>query len=195
MTQTLWAAWTAWAEAIGRGDAAMVRDQGLRLAAAAARAGQGAIAQRIQAVLDQLDPPRIPPTPTVSVRPPGSWRWTPVPRLYIAGPMTGYPDYNYPAFFAAATALTAVGYAVVNPAETGVQDEWTWSDYLRVGLQRLCREATGVALLPGWRHSRGARLEAVVAHRLGLPVHRLATWLATDPQALRRHDVLGREAE
>lgn len=38
-------------------------------------------------------------------------------RLYLAGPMTGLPDFNYPAFHAAAAAWRAAGWTVANPAE------------------------------------------------------------------------------
>lgn len=38
-------------------------------------------------------------------------------RLYIAGPMSGLPQFNFPAFYAAAEALRAQGYDVVSPAE------------------------------------------------------------------------------
>jgi len=39
-----------------------------------------------------------------------------VTTIYIAGPMSGLPEFNYPAFFAAAEQLTAAGYDVLNPA-------------------------------------------------------------------------------
>ena len=35
-------------------------------------------------------------------------------RIYIAGPMTGYPELNFPAFHAAANSLRAQGYDAVN---------------------------------------------------------------------------------
>lgn len=38
-------------------------------------------------------------------------------RVYIAGPMTGLPDFNFPAFHAAAAAWRAAGWEVFNPAE------------------------------------------------------------------------------
>ncbi|WP_149528154.1 DUF4406 domain-containing protein, partial [Escherichia coli] len=37
-------------------------------------------------------------------------------KIYIAGPMTGYPDYNRAAFNAKASALMAEGHIVLNPA-------------------------------------------------------------------------------
>ena len=38
-------------------------------------------------------------------------------RIYIAGPMTGIPEHNYPAFHAAVAKLRAEGYAVTSPAD------------------------------------------------------------------------------
>ena len=35
-------------------------------------------------------------------------------RIYIAGPMTGLPDFNYPAFNAAAARMRALGFEVEN---------------------------------------------------------------------------------
>lgn len=100
-----------------------------------------------------------------------------LPRLYIAGPMTGYDDFNYPAFFAAADQLRAIGYPVINPADIGVHPDWTREDYLRVSLKRLIDAAQGVALLPLWERSGGARLEAQTAVQLRLPVRPLVVWL------------------
>ena len=45
-------------------------------------------------------------------------------RVYIAGPMTGLPDFNYPAFNAAAAKLRALGLEVLNPAENPPPPLW-----------------------------------------------------------------------
>ncbi|AEJ40901.1 hypothetical protein TPY_2741 [Sulfobacillus acidophilus TPY] len=122
----------------------------------------------------ELDP--LPPdVPRLSV---GPRRVPPLAmRIYIAGPMSGYPDYNFPAFFDAAVRLRAAGYDPINPADTGIHEGWTWSDYLRVAVGRLVREAQGAALLPGWESSRGAELEAHVARTLDMPVKPLEAWI------------------
>ncbi len=39
------------------------------------------------------------------------------PTIYIAGPMRGFKDYNYPAFDRQQTVLEKQGWRVINPAE------------------------------------------------------------------------------
>lgn len=101
-------------------------------------------------------------------------------KLYIAGPMTGIPDSNYPAFRKAEADLKAAGYDVLCPVDaeqhndTGKPQTWDW--YMRHAL-RMVLDADGVALLPEWRQSRGARLEREVAQSLGLSVFTLGYWL------------------
>ena len=91
-------------------------------------------------------------------------------KLYIAGPMTGLPDYNFPAFYAAAAHLRGMGHEVVNPAELPAPDDPTWEKYLR-GALRAMLTCEAVVLLPGWVKSNGARLERMVADRLRMPVY------------------------
>ncbi len=87
--------------------------------------------------------------------------------LYIAGPMSGIPDFNYPAFRAEAERLRALGFEVENPADNPEQKDW--ASYLRVALVQML-SCDLVALLPGWQQSRGACLEVHVAKALGMPV-------------------------
>ena len=88
-------------------------------------------------------------------------------RLYLAGPMTGFEDFNFPAFNKMAAELRARGYVVENPAEHGVVDGADWADYMAYDLTRLglCGQ---VAVLPGWENSKGARLEVHIARELGM---------------------------
>mgnify|MGYP000078277595 CR=1 FL=1 len=89
--------------------------------------------------------------------------------LYLSGPMSGIPDFNFPAFQAAAAHLRAQGYTVINPAEFGEGDGLAWSDYLRKDIRALMDCAT-IVLLPGWGASKGARLEEHIARELGMAV-------------------------
>jgi hypothetical protein len=89
---------------------------------------------------------------------------------YIAGPMTGHPNFNYPAFAYVATALRGKGVDVRSPHEVdagGVERPWEW--YMRRTLQMML-DCDEVVLLPGWQESRGARLERDVAQQLGMQV-------------------------
>jgi hypothetical protein len=93
---------------------------------------------------------------------------------YIAGPMTGLPDYNYPAFNAAAAKLRAEGVDVRNPAELNDLDEvhadpkpWDW--YVRRAIRALL-DCDEILLLPGWEQSKGAQLERHIAEALGMKV-------------------------
>ena len=109
--------------------------------------------------------------------------------LYVAGPMSGIPQFNYPAFMSAADALREKGYDVRNPAEmddpatqkaalastdghfgSGVVNGETWGDFLARDVKLVADEIDGVCLLPGWVESRGARLEAFVALSVQKPV-------------------------
>lgn len=94
-------------------------------------------------------------------------------KLYVAGPMSGLPEYNYPAFHAAAARLRTAGYEVENPAENPAED--TWVDYMRASLRQVS-VVDGVAVLDGWQLSRGATLEVHIAHALHLPVLPVAAW-------------------
>lgn len=93
-------------------------------------------------------------------------------RIYLSGPMTGLPEYNFPAFFAEAERLRGLGFDVVNPAEIN-PDGGTWEECMRrdVALLVTCDH---VATLPGWDKSQGAQLEVYIADRLGIrdsPAH------------------------
>ena len=91
-------------------------------------------------------------------------------RIYLAGPMTGHPEHNFPAFHEAAKRLTEAGWQVINPADNfGGRTDLPRSSYLRADIALLI-QCEAVAMLPGWEHSRGARLEYLLAHELGMCV-------------------------
>lgn len=96
-------------------------------------------------------------------------------KVYISGPMTGYPDFNHPAFEQAAQDLLAAGHEPLSPTAPPVVPGQPWADYMRADLRDLL-DADGVALLNGWEASKGARLEVHVAHELGLRVLPIIRW-------------------
>lgn len=98
-------------------------------------------------------------------------------RIYLAGPMSGFPQMNFPAFYAAAKKLREIGYDVVSPAElddtydagialssldgTPNHPTKTWGDFLARDVKLIADGGIqGIIFLPGWEASRGARLEA-----------------------------------
>lgn len=88
--------------------------------------------------------------------------------------MSGLPDFNYPAFYAAAAKLRAMGYAVENPAENPEPPAGPdqWREFMRMGITQLVR-CDAIVMLPGWEYSRGAKIEHALAGSLGLPRHLL----------------------
>jgi hypothetical protein len=90
-------------------------------------------------------------------------------RVYIAGPMTGIQDLNYPEFNQVAHALRDLGYHVENPAENTPPACGSWEGYMRLAVAQLvtCDE---IHMLRGWKQSRGALVEHQLAVDLGLLV-------------------------
>ncbi|MFU2878316.1 DUF4406 domain-containing protein [Pseudomonas aeruginosa] len=71
-----------------------------------------------------------------------------IQRIYLAGPMTGLPEHNFPAFHAEAARLRQFGYHVENPAEINPEGG-SWSDCMRRDIPQLLT-CDSLALLPGW---------------------------------------------
>lgn len=92
---------------------------------------------------------------------------------YLSGPMTGIKDLNVPLFNKITKQLRQKGYLVINPAELDGDSKsgMTWESCLRRDIACIVKDCDAVALLPGWKKSRGATLEVAVARGLGLPVH------------------------
>lgn len=108
-------------------------------------------------------------------------------KLYLAGPMSGLPEYNYPAFNAADEALTSLGFEVLNPVDAeilnptpGVHQNWDW--YMRQAIIMVA-QADAIAFLPGWQGSRGARLEHRIGTDLKMPMRSVENWLS-NPQGI-----------
>jgi len=103
-------------------------------------------------------------------------------RLYLCGPMTGLPDYNYPAFARAAGLLRGYGYSLFSPAENGLPAHAPWVVHMRRDIPELL-QCAGVATLPGVESSRGAQLELRIATDLHMTVATVDEWL----ESARRH--------
>jgi hypothetical protein len=112
-------------------------------------------------------------------------------KCYLAGPMRGIKEFNFPAFHAAAAKLRAEGHEVFSPAENDIErygtdiskgnvtgDEsiatqkygFSLRESLGIDLAWICAEADAIALLPGWQDSKGATAEHATAVALGLEV-------------------------
>lgn len=115
-------------------------------------------------------------------------------RIYIAGPMTGKKDHNFPAFEAAAKRLRDDGHFVINPAELSVMfgkpetveasfkayydeaaqsapDGWyiIAKSVMDADLAAL-RSCHAIYALRGWEQSRGAKKELAEAIAHGLEI-------------------------
>lgn len=110
-------------------------------------------------------------------------------KIYLAGPMRNFPDFNFPAFHRAADKLRAQGHIVFSPAEmdeknhgkgftSGLKGDhkelvsvgFSLRKALGADLAWICEEADTVALLPDWEMSKGARAEKATAEALGLEI-------------------------
>lgn len=117
-------------------------------------------------------------------------------KVYLAGPMRGIPEFNFPAFHSAAAKLRSEGHFVFSPAEKDNErhgtdiskgnangDEevaakehgFSLREALGVDLGWICAEAEAIALLPGWQNSKGATAELATARALGLEVIEIAS--------------------
>lgn len=90
-------------------------------------------------------------------------------KIYIAGPMTGMPDLNFPAFHGEACWLRAMGNEVVNPAEINADSSAKWEDCMRADIAQLVT-CGRIHMLSGWEKSRGATLEHHIAVSLGMEI-------------------------
>jgi nucleoside 2-deoxyribosyltransferase len=103
-------------------------------------------------------------------------------RVYLAGPMRGYPDYNYPAFHKAAEWLRSEGFIVWSPAEheppkpTHADPAWAETLWMRSIIREDLDALMGcdtIALLPNWEKSIGASVEWAVAYWAKLNMYEL----------------------
>jgi Domain of unknown function (DUF4406) len=120
-------------------------------------------------------------------------------KVYISGPMTGFPKFNVPAFEAATAELRAKGYEVVSPVEMdgddGISDHVnastdgniaalvaktgvTYGDMLSRDVKVIFDNGIqGIFVLPGWEKSKGAKMEVFVGLLKGIPILEVGTEL------------------
>lgn len=106
-------------------------------------------------------------------------------KLYVSGPMSGKPRFNFDAFEAATADLRKRGFEVISPAEMDVEagiepgDAETdqteqpaqYADFLTRDIHVIAEDGVeGIAVLPGWHLSGGARTEVMFALALRLPI-------------------------
>lgn len=90
-------------------------------------------------------------------------------RIYVAGPMTGIPDLNFPLFHSVTANLRALGHVVINPAEINADPAAGWNECMRADIAHLVT-CDAICMLPGWQSSKGATLEHHIASALSMQV-------------------------
>ncbi|EMZ83005.1 DUF4406 domain-containing protein [Escherichia coli] len=85
-------------------------------------------------------------------------------KVYVAGPMTGYENFNREAFHKAEEELKREGHTVLNPAV--LPDGLTQSHYMDICMAMI-RSVEAVYMLRNWYQSAGARAELALAEKLG----------------------------
>lgn len=105
--------------------------------------------------------------------------------IYVAGPMQGIPEFNFPLFNAVTKVLRAAGHTVFNPAEKDIERldgvdlskgnatgniaeanklGFSLRHALAEDTQFIALKADSILMLPGWEKSNGAQAE----HRLAV---------------------------
>lgn len=119
-------------------------------------------------------------------------------RVYIAGPMTGLPDWNFPAFDAAAAAWREAGWEVINPADAFDREtNRPYVEYVEKDIDDL-KTCDAIAVLPGWdgSNARGSVWEKVVSQRVfRIPVYDALAPVAIEHVAPKKQESALQEAQ
>ena len=94
-------------------------------------------------------------------------------KIYLSGPMSGYPEKNYPLFRQVAGCLEGDSHDVLDPSRN--PDGKTRAQYMAMDVE-MVMATNAVVCLPGWELSQGASLEVFLAYELCIPVY---AWLPT----------------
>jgi hypothetical protein len=95
-------------------------------------------------------------------------------KLYICGRITGDADYQAK-FLDAENKLYEAGFRPVNPAAR-VPADTDWNQAMREAIS-LMLQCDGVALLPDWKESRGAKIEVRLSIDLDITFMSVDRWL------------------
>jgi hypothetical protein len=93
---------------------------------------------------------------------------------YLSGPMTGYPEHNFPLFRDVTKRLRADGLRVISPHEVNEEGapELPYEEYIKRDI-KVMLECNSIIMLPGWYRSKGARIEFDLAMDLNFFIYRL----------------------
>ena len=94
-------------------------------------------------------------------------------KIYICGKVTGDPNYHEK-FLDEENRLFWHDHEPVNPTAFISANE-PWSKAMRIALRAMLL-CDGVSLLPDWKKSRGAKIEARLARELGMDVRENKKW-------------------
>lgn len=116
--------------------------------------------------------------------------------VYLAGPMRGLPEFNFPAFDKARDLLVSKGYNVISPADIDRAGSPTANDPSKEDVKDQTKYATrdfyalrflahhkqegwgdgSIVMLEGWQKSTGASAELGIAKWLGLSIRYIEGW-------------------
>lgn len=101
--------------------------------------------------------------------------------VYLAGPMRGVADFNFPVFDKTRDCLTEMGWNVISPADMDRADPDDVEDQAKFAARdtkAIIEKCGAIALLPGWERSEGATAEFFLARWLGLKI--ISIWTDED---------------
>lgn len=130
--------------------------------------------------------------------------------VYLAGPMTSIPAFNFPAFDEAEMRWAELGWSVISPAQL-TREFWRqrfgaefdpfntdpaiaaggdiYKEFLREDLKAIA-QCDAIALLPGWQKSKGANFELSIARALGLQIFDAETIGPIEEETPRTESIL-----